>query len=102
MRCSTTFAAYQLAAYRDERSPSVFHWERDFRSQKVGSRSTALYPAFIRAAARAKLPEAVRQHDLRHRRVTRWLAEGRRPALLQEALRHADITTTVGYSHLAP
>lgn len=95
------FAAYRLAAYHGERSPWVFHWERDFRGHKAGSRITSLYPAFIRAAARAKLPEALRQHDLRHRRVTKWLAEGRSPALVQEALGHADITTTLGYSHLA-
>lgn len=40
-------------------------------------------------------------HDLRHRRVTKWLAEEKSPVLVQEAVGHADITTTMRYSHLA-
>jgi site-specific recombinase XerD len=47
------------------------------------------------------LPEALRQHDLRHRRVTKWLAEGRSAALVREARGHADLATTMNYSHLA-
>jgi site-specific recombinase XerD len=40
-------------------------------------------------------------HDLRHRRATAWLAEGRSPVLVKEALGHADLRTTMGYTHLA-
>src|SRR5581483_2367954 len=42
-----------------------------------------------------------RQHDLRHRRVTVWLAEEKSAALVQEAMGHSDLRTTLGYSHLA-
>ncbi len=40
------------------------------------------------------------QHDLRHRRVTTWLAEGKNPVHVKEALGHADLRTTMGYTHL--
>lgn len=52
------------------------------------------------AAERAKLPAAWVMHDLRHRRVTTWLAEGKSPVLVKEALGHADLRTTMGYTHL--
>jgi site-specific recombinase XerD len=38
---------------------------------------------------------------MRHRRVTTWLAEGKSAALVREAMGHADLRTTLGYSHLA-
>ena len=38
---------------------------------------------------------------LRHRRVTTWLAEGKNPIHVKEALGHADLATTMGYTHLA-
>jgi site-specific recombinase XerD len=57
--------------------------------------------SFAAAAERAGLPESFRQHDLRHRRVTQWLAEGQSAALVQEAMGHSDLRTTLGYSHLA-
>jgi site-specific recombinase XerD len=38
---------------------------------------------------------------LRHRRVTTWLAEGKNPVHVKEALGHADLATTMGYTHLA-
>jgi len=41
------------------------------------------------------------QHDLRHRRVTTWLAEGKNPVHVKEAMGHADLATTMGYTHLA-
>ncbi len=37
----------------------------------------------------------------RHRRVTTWLAEGKNPVHVKEALGHADLATTMGYTHLA-
>ena len=40
-------------------------------------------------------------HDLRRRRATTWLATGQSPALVKEALGHADLRTTVHYMHLA-
>ena len=41
------------------------------------------------------------QHDLRHRRVTTWLADGKSAALVREAMGHAGLRTTLGYSHPA-
>ena len=49
----------------------------------------------------AKLPEGIRGHDLRHRRVTTWLADGKEVVLVKEAVGHADLRTTMGYTHLA-
>ena len=57
--------------------------------------------AFKSAARRAKLPLDFNQHDLRHRRVTTWLAEGKNAVHVKEALGHADLATTMGYTHLA-
>ena len=61
----------------------------------------SLYAAFKSAARRAKLPLDFNQHDLRHRRVTTWLAEGKNPVHVKEAMGHADLATTMGYTHLA-
>ena len=33
-------------------------------------------------------------------RVTRWLAEEKNPVLIQRAMEHADLATTMGYPHL--
>lgn len=66
-----------------------------FFSDQVGLR------LFRAAAARAKLPPTFRQHDLRHRRATKWLAEGKNPVHVKEALGHSDLRRTIGYTHLA-
>ena len=58
-------------------------------------------PTQRHAARRAKLPLDFNQHDLRHRRVTTWLAEGKNAVHVKEALGHADLATTMGYTHLA-
>ena len=56
----------------------------------------------VRAAARrAKLPEAWHLHDLRHRRVTTWIAAGKDIVKVKEAVGHSDLKTTMGYTHLA-
>jgi site-specific recombinase XerD len=57
--------------------------------------------SFRAAAKRAKLPAELHQHDLRHRRVTTWLAEGRDVVKVKEAMGHSDLRTTMGYTHLA-
>ena len=49
----------------------------------------------------SKLPEGLHQHDLRHRRVTAWLAEGKNPVHVKEAVGHSDLRTTMGYTHLS-
>ena len=50
--------------------------------------------------SRAKLPSDLHQHDLRHRRVTTWLAAGGDAVKVKEAMGHADLRTTMDYTHL--
>jgi len=40
------------------------------------------------------------QHDLRHRRVTVWLAEGKPVHIVQKAMGHSDLRTTLHYEHM--
>jgi integrase len=94
-------AAYRMNAYRGKRSPWVFHHTRDHRLYKAGQRIKDYKKAFSTARAAAKLPESLRQHDLRHRRVTTWLAAGQPASLVQEAMGHSSITVTEKYRHLA-
>jgi integrase len=95
------FAAFRFATYGGERTPFIFHHERTRRHAKAGERINDPRRAFDAAAKRAKLPEGFRRHDLRHRRVTTWLAEGRDVVLVKEAVGHSDLRTTMGYTHLA-
>ncbi len=60
-----------------------------------------MYDAFRTATKRAKLPLDFVQHDLRHRRVTTWLADGKSAVLVKEAVGHSDLRTTMAYTHLA-
>jgi integrase/recombinase XerD len=91
-------AEYRLA------SPSahVFHHLTTTRRAKKGERIKTMRAAFDRAGQKAKLPDGFRAHDLRHRRVTTWLAGGANPVHVKEALGHADLATTMGYTHLLP
>jgi len=91
------FAQFRFATYSGKKSLWVFHhpWAR--RRARAGERIQSLRRAFAAAVARAEL----HQHDLRHRRVTTWLAEGKNPVHVKEALGHADLCTTTAYTHLA-
>jgi len=82
-------------------SPWVFHHERDRRGCKAGDRVKSFRTAFDSAAKAASIPDAFHRHDLRHRRVTTWLAAGASPVLVKEALGHSDLRTTMGYTHLS-
>ena len=93
-------ARYRLATYGGKRSEWVFHHETTRRHARAGERIGRLYRAFAGAGKRAELPEDLNQHDLRHRRVTTWLAEGKSPVLVQKAMGHSDLKTTMGYTHL--
>jgi integrase len=95
------FATFRMATYNGQRSPWVFHHPYARRRAKAGDRLGSLRRAFTAAVKRAGLPPEIHQHDLRHRRVTTWLAEGKSAALVREAMGHADLRTTLGYSHLA-
>jgi integrase len=94
------FARDRLVMYNGKRTPYVFHHTRTRRGCEAGDRVRSMRRAVKAAMSRAGIPP-VRIHDLRHRRVTTWLAEGKPAALVQKAMGHATITTTMGYSHLA-
>jgi integrase/recombinase XerD len=95
------FSRFRFAEYEGAQTPWVFHhpWRR--RRADAGERIKSLRRAFMAAAKKAKLPAELHQHDLRHRRATTWLAEGANPVHVKEALGHADLRTTMGYTHLA-
>jgi integrase len=95
------FAEYRFGAYGGQRSEWVFHHSRTRRRHRAGERIASLRNGFEAAARRAQLPNGLHQHDLRHRRVTTWLAEGQNPVHVKEALGHSDLRTTMGYTHLA-
>jgi integrase len=80
-------------------SPYIFAHTGEARN---GERIATLRFAFHKAATAAKIPEAWRVHDLRHRRVTTWLGAGKSPVAVQAAMGHSTITTTMGYFTLLP
>ena len=95
------FARYRFATYGGKQTPWVFHHTISRRHHKAGRRVVSLYDAFKAAAKRAQLPPDFVQHDLRHRRVTTWLADEKSAVLVKEAVGHADLRTTMAYTHLA-
>jgi len=90
-------ATYRMKTYAGERCPWVFHHVRHRRRARPGERIGCLRNGFNYAVRRAKLPTELNQHDLRHRRVTTWLEEGKPVHLVQRAMGHASIKTTLGY-----
>jgi integrase len=95
-------ASYRLATYGGVRSPFVFHHLTSGRGAVAGEPIRQIVGPFKAAVKAAKLPAGFRRHDLRHRRVTTWLAEGKSPAHVMKAMGHADLATTMGYMHLVP
>jgi integrase len=95
------YASYRFATYEGKRTAWVFHHDHDHHTRKAGERIKNFRHGYKAAAQRAKLSILLRQHDLRHRRVTSWLAEGKGAALVQEALGHSDLRTTMRYTHLS-
>jgi site-specific recombinase XerD len=95
-------ARFRMAAYDTGRSPFIFHHLITTRSAVAGQQIRSIRRSFENAAAEAKLPAGFRRHDLRHRRVTTWLAEGKNVVHVKEALGHADLATTMGYTHMVP
>ncbi len=89
------------SASRGARSPWVFHHIETRRQHRAGERVGSFYDSLAKAAKIAKTPTGFRPHDLRHRRVTTWLAEGRDVVLVKEAMGHSDLRVTMAYTHLA-
>lgn len=92
------YAAYRFAS----QSQYVFHHTSTKRHHTNGGRIFSLRCAFKNAAKRAKLSTRFRQHDLRHRRVTTWLAEGKSPVLVMQAMGHSRLETTMMYYKYLP
>jgi len=95
------FARFRMATYDGKRSPWVFHHPYRRRRANAGERIGSLRRSFMAACERAEIPKEFHAHDLRHRRVTTWLAEGKSAVLVKEAVGHSDLKTTMGYTHLA-
>ena len=74
--------------------------DRRKRNSVAGRRISSLRGAFNAAVKRAGLPTDLVQHDLRHRRATTWLQQGKPMHLVQKALGHSTIQVTERYSHL--
>ena len=103
MAMSEHFAAFRFQLYHHDqkRSEWVLHHVRDQRTGRAGERIGSLRTSFKSACRRANLPDAFVRHDLRHRRVTNWLADGKNPVHVKEAVGHADLATTMRYTHLS-
>jgi site-specific recombinase XerD len=95
------FARYRFAVYDGAQSPWIFHHAHNRRHARAGDRLRSLRAGFENAVRRAKIPAELNQHDLRHRRVTTWLADEKNPVHVKEAMGHADLATTMRYQHLA-
>lgn len=91
---------FRMRTYAGKRSPWVLHHTTSIRRATPGERIQTLRQSLKSAAERAELPEEWVFHDLRHRRVTTWLGEGKSSALVKEAMGHSHIQTTLGYMHL--
>ena len=94
------FANHRFASYHGERPVWVFHHPVTQGKRQSGKRVGSMRDGFTSASLRAKLPDGLHQHDLRHRRVTTWLAEGKDVVKVKEAMGHSDLRTTMGYMHL--
>ena len=106
------FAVHRFAAG----SPWVFHHTRTRRHYKAGQRVLSFRRAVRGAVRRANvalqrdgldpIPTAPwvgwTMHDLRHRRVTVWLADGKSPVHVQHAMGHSTLATTMGYYRHLP
>lgn len=100
LQLQTAFRKH-FAAFRFSGVPWVFHHTNAHRSAQAGDRIASLRNSFRSAAKRAGLSKELHQHDLRHRRVTTWLAQGASPVHVKEAMGHSDLRTTMSYTHLS-
>lgn len=102
------FAAFRLSSG----SAWILHHTRTrrhhLRAQRVGSLRAAVANAVKRANAalqrdkRELIPDRWVMHDLRHRRVTTWLGEGKSAVHVQHAMGHSALATTMGYYDFLP
>ena len=98
-RLADAFRAYRT---KHDNVGWVFAHPITARRHLVGERINSLRGSVMAAAKRAGIEPAWHPHDLRHRRVTTWLSQQKSAALVQQALGHADLRTTMAYAHLVP
>jgi integrase len=91
------FASYRFAEYDGTRPEYVFHHTETRRHYRAGERVHSYRGTVDTTAEKAKLPDGWHMHDLRHRRATTWLAEGKSPVLVMKALGHSDLRITMSY-----
>lgn len=95
-------ARFRLQTYGEppKRSPYVLHHVRRRGKAVLGGPFNQMDRGLATVAEAAGLPAEWRYHDLRHRRCTRWLAEGFSPEKVRRAMGHSSLSTTLKYSHL--
>ena len=71
------FARFRFAQYNGGPTPWIFHHQVQNRTAEAGDRLASLRGSFDSAVDRSDSPPDLNQHDLRHRRATTWLAEGK-------------------------
>jgi integrase len=96
------FAACRFEQYNGVRTPWVLHQVGSRCHREARARIGSPHSGFQSAAKRAKLPAGLHQHDLRHKRVTDWLAAGKSPVAVMREIAHSDIQTTMGYYRFVP
>jgi integrase len=94
--------AFAGKRYNGQTSPWVFHHEFNRRRAVAGTRIGSLRRAFDAAVVRAELPTRINQHDMRHTRATTWLGDGKPAHVVQRAMGHSSIRTTMGYYRFMP
>lgn len=83
-------------------SEYVFFHQHASVTVRVGDRIASMRRAFASAAKRAGIRQGFRQHDLRHRACTEWLAAGTPTAIVQKAMGHSRLETTERYWNYLP
>lgn len=96
------FRRYRFAQYDGKPSPWIFHHLPRYRTgrSKPGE--------LVRSGFRSRWErlrddmglQGTPRHDLRHRRVTQWVAEGHPISVVGEAVGHSSPQVTAHYAHL--
>jgi integrase len=82
-------------------SPWLFKHLKTHHSASPGDKLRSIYRQFKSAAKTARL-HRLRAHDIRHSFITRKLADGVPVQLVSKYVGHADLATTMKYTHLVP
>lgn len=108
-RISRSHPQPAIAYGRPAASASAFICWYTFGVASFGMRAVPSGCAGAPGAGRGSMMRAwpacaasLRQHDLRHARVTRWLQEGKAIHLVRRAMGHSTVRVTEGYLHLVP